>query len=278
MHERLSRLAAKLLSRSRYERWFEPAFHELHQDFLKRGGTKIGFAVRILAALFSCWLLAAREKTKRGRTAGPGAALARELRFATRLLGKQPGFSFAVIAILALGIGANTAIFSFVHGVLLKPLPYDEPGRLVYLWSRHFEQGREGEGASLPDFLDWREGSEAFESLSAYGPMSFNLRRESGVERIPALFVTADVLRTLRVEPALGRTFLPEETVPGNDRVVLMSDGVWRSHFGGDAAIVGETIRLDGDPYTVVGILPRGFSFPTSQVGFWTPPFIRTGR
>ena len=107
MHEKLSRLAAKLLSRSRYERWFEPAFHELHQDFLKRGGTKIVFAVRILAALVSCWLLAAREKTKRARTAGLGAALVREIRFASRLLGKQPGFSATVIAILALGIGAN---------------------------------------------------------------------------------------------------------------------------------------------------------------------------
>ena len=131
----------------------------------------------------------------------------------------------------------HNGYYSFVHGALLKPLPYDEPGRRVYLCSRHFEQGREREGASLPDFFDWREGSDAFESLSAYGPMSFNLQRESGVERIPELFATADVLRTLRVAPALGRTFLPEETVPGNDRVVLMSDGVgtplsWAKRYG----------------------------------------------
>ena len=191
-----------------------------------------------------------------------------DLRYALRTLGRSPGFAFAAIATLALGIGANTAIFSVVYAVLLKPLPYARPAELVAI-SSYIPEMRE-RFPSLPvratDFVEFRRDSTKLSQVGGHRPRRFQHDRQPGEpERIFGARVSANLFSLLGVMPELGRAFLPEEDHPGRDHVVILSHDLWMRRFGGDPATVGRTLLLDGDKYEVVGIMPAGFLFPTGK-------------
>ncbi|MBA2243336.1 MAG: ABC transporter permease, partial [Gemmatimonadetes bacterium] len=195
--------------------------------------------------------------------------LLQDLRFAFRTLRKNPAFTAVAVLTLALGIGATTAIFSVVNGVLLRPLPYAEPDRLVMLWGVYPEFGQTS--TSLPDFRDWREQSASFRELAALTNFNSNLAVQGGEPtQVRRANTTANFFRTLGVSPAAGRFFLPEEEQEGAEPVVVLSHGLWQRQFGGREGIIGETITLHGNPFTVVGIAPSGFRF-LEETELWTP-------
>jgi putative ABC transport system permease protein len=181
-----------------------------------------------------------------------------DLKFAFRQLLKNPGLTAVAVLTLALGIGANTAIFSVINGVLLKPLPYEEPGQLVQIWEDSSGQGTGRSRVAGGVYSDWIEHSRMFEALSAIaGGGDMNLTGAGEPEPISGEQVSVSFLEILRVRPLMGRNFLGEEAQPGRDNnVVILAHGLWQRRFGGDPGIVGRTIHLDGVPYTVVGVLP----------------------
>ena len=185
-----------------------------------------------------------------------------DLRYAARALRKSPGFTAIAALTLALGVGATTAIFSVVNAVMLRPLPFTEPDRLVRIWESNVERGWPTFAVSHPNFLDWRSQSRAFESLAATTNAGFTWTSNGEAEVVPGLSVTATFLPTLKISPVLGRNFLDEEDRPGgNTRVVLLGDGFWRRAFGADSAVVGRTITLNSQPYTIIGVLPPSFGW-----------------
>jgi putative ABC transport system permease protein len=183
--------------------------------------------------------------------------LARDVRYALRLLRRTPGFAAAAVLTLALGIGANTAIFSVVSAVLLRPLPYADPGRLVMVG----ERAPSGSASSVgfATFVDWRQRNHGFEDLALIRSWSPTLADGGAPERIPAVRVSSNYFRLLGVRPALGRDFLPEEDTADRWRVVLLSDGLWRRRFAADPAVVGRTITMNDRAFTIVGVLPASF-------------------
>ena len=186
--------------------------------------------------------------------------LLQDLRYATRALRKSPGFTLIAALTLALGVGANTAIFSVVNAVMLRPLPFAEPDRLVRIWETNLERNRPTFAVSHPNFLDWRAQAGSFETMAAINNAGFTWSVNGQAEIVLGLQVTATFLPTLKVTPALGRNFLEEEDRPGgNTRVVLVSDGLWRRAFGADPSVVGRTVTLNSQPYTIIGVLPPSF-------------------
>jgi putative ABC transport system permease protein len=204
-------------------------------------------------------------------------SLLQDMRYGFRMLLKRPGFTVIAVLALALGIGANTAIFSVVNAVLLKPLPFREPERLVAVWETNAQlesEMRNRNEVALANFLDWRAQNQVFEQLAALSYASVNLTGVSEPERIQSAVVTTNLFQALGVQPATGRSFLPEEESPASPRVALLSHGLWQRRFGADPQIVGRTLTLNGNQATVVGIMPPGFQlqFPTSmQVDMWLP-------
>jgi len=193
----------------------------------------------------------------------------RDLRYAVRALARQPGFTLAVSLTLALGIGANTAIFSVVNGVLLRALPYPNDRQLMTVWTRFAAGGHET--ASMPDFTDWKAQNSSFAAMSAFANSNDNLAAPGGdPERVPSARVIADYFATLGVSPAAGRWFLPDEFVFGSHRVVVLSHGLWERRFGANPAIVGQTITLNARPYTVVGVAPASMRLP-ARAHLWAP-------
>jgi putative ABC transport system permease protein len=193
-----------------------------------------------------------------------------DLRFGARMLFKHPGFTLIAVLTLALGIGANTAIFSVVNGVLLRPLPFHESERLTTFWlAPPSEPVRDMEWTEgLFAFL--RERNRSFESLAAYDDTGFNLTGSGHTERLEGATVTHDFFRALRQEPLLGRTFLPQEVTPGNNHVIILSHNLWQRRFGGDAGVLGQTLKLNNVPTVVVGVMPPEFDFPDAAE-FWVP-------
>jgi putative ABC transport system permease protein len=182
-----------------------------------------------------------------------------DMKYALRGLLKTPGFTLVAVLTLALGIGANTAIFSVVYTVLLRPLPFAQPESLVRLWETRVERGWDRASLSRPNFRDYREQNRTFEDLGAFSGMSMNLTGAGLPERVSGARVSAGFFRLLRVEPTLGRTFLRGQDEPGaENRQVLLSNEYWRTRFAADSGIVGQSLTLDGNGYTVVGVLPPG--------------------
>src|SRR4029434_5594637 len=178
-----------------------------------------------------------------------------DLRYAARMLLKNPGITFVVVVALALGIGANTAIFSVVNSVLLRPLPYKEPERLLMVWENH--QGRGGperEWLSPSDFEDWRAQNTVFSHLSALNDWGPTRTGRDEPEPLIGASVSHDMFSLLGQEPSLGRSFLTEEDQPGAPKVVVLSNELWQRRFGSDAEIIGKSISLNEDSYTVVGV------------------------
>jgi len=202
------------------------------------------------------------------------ADLWQDLRYGLRMLAKIPGFTAVAMLTLALGIGANTAIFSMVNAVLLRPLPYSEPDRLVRVVSVRLRDGAD-DNVSYPDFVDWRARNHVFEGLAVFRTGGFTLTGMGTALRLNGAVVSAELFKLLRVAPSLGRPFLPEEDKPGavsGTDAVILSHGLWQSQFGTDPSVLGRTIKLNGKSFTVVGVSPPGFQFPiqTDVPDLWT--------
>ena len=196
------------------------------------------------------------------RGGGMLETLWQDLSFGARMLLKKPGFTAVAVLALALGIGANTAIFSVVKAVLLNPLPYRNPDQLVWIWESNPSNDIPQEPASLPNYDDWRNQARSFSGMAAFAQTALTLTSKGEPERISGTAVTANFFSVLSVEPALGRSFLPEENSPGKNRVVILSNSLWQRRFGGNSNVVGQTLTLNGNPYTVIGIAPAGFKNP----------------
>jgi putative ABC transport system permease protein len=193
-----------------------------------------------------------------------------DIRIALRSLQRRPGFAAAAVATLALGIGANTAIFGVVNAVLLQPLPFAEPDRLVVLTELNTREGRPDD-VSASNFLDFRR-SNSFSGLAAWRQWSFALTGNGEPRDLPAVRASANTFDVLGVAPAMGRGFRPEEDETGRDQVVILSDGFWRASLGGDPSVLGRTLTLDGKPFAVIGVMPAGFRFPDdASVALWVP-------
>ena len=182
-----------------------------------------------------------------------------DLRFAARSLGKNPGFAAVTIATLALGIGANTAIFTVVHAVLIERLPFQEPSRLVAVWEENAQRpGRKNVVAPF-NYRRWQERETPFASMAGFYDSRVNLTGDGRPEQLVAQFVMPSFFSTLGTAPMLGRAFAADEGPDGNDQVVILSHGLWQRRFGGDPAVVGRTIQVDRRPVTIVGVMPPRF-------------------
>src|SRR5262249_48066255 len=192
-------------------------------------------------------------------------SLWQDLRYGVRMLRKNPGFTLIAVLTLALGIGANTAIFSVVEGVLLRPLPWKEPDRLVMLWEAKAHAGADRELVTGSDYRLWKEQPQLIEQIALWpawpGAQNFKLVSDDGVEAATGAFVSSSLFPLLGVKPALGRAFLPEEDNYEGNRVVVLGYQLWQQRFGGDPSVIGRSVKIDSfraNDYQVVGVTPPG--------------------
>lgn len=200
--------------------------------------------------------------------------LSQDARYAWRVLRKSPGYTAVAVLVLALGIGANTAIFSVVHAVLLRPLPYPHPERLVRLWESKPASGTHRNVVNPVNFLDWQARTRSFEQMAALHGWTSNITGEGDPLAVDGMRVTPDFFSVLGISPLMGRGFIPEEGIPGRDNTVILSYAFWKSHYGGDPHILGRKIMLNGGPVSVVGVMPRDFSYPGWKADLWVPMAI----
>jgi putative ABC transport system permease protein len=205
-------------------------------------------------------------------------ALVSDVRFAGRLLVKQPGVTIVALLTLAIGIGGNTAIFSAVDALLLRPLPYPEPDRLVKVWEKRPAEGVLDNVVAPADFIDWARMNTVFEEMAAYTAITADLTGVGEPVRVAAAGVSPPFFDVLRVRPALGRSFRGEEATPGRHRVVMLGHSMWQGRFGSDPAAVGRTIALNGVPHEIVGVLPADFEFPDATIELWAPMPLTGGN
>jgi hypothetical protein len=193
-----------------------------------------------------------------------------DIRYGLRNLWQRPGFTAVAVLTLALGIGANTTLFSFVNGIMLRPLPYKDPGQLVVLDENSLKQGIKSFGVSYPNFVDWRTQNHVFEDIAAFQESTYSLVGFGEPEQVPGARISQGLFEVLGIAPKLGRTITAEEDRPETNNVVLISDSLWQRRFGSAGSIIGQTLMVDGRARTVVGVMPPGFKFPeTAEV--WVP-------
>ena len=198
--------------------------------------------------------------------------LARDLRYAFRMLGRSPGFTAIAVLTLALGIGANSAIFSLVNAVLLRPLPFPEPDRLVLVWEETNILNLHDSWASMGNAMDWKARNHVFQDAAIIDHWPrYRLTLEDRPELVQGAIVTSGLTRTLGVQPILGRSFSEEDDRPGAAKSAIIGHALWQQRFGGDPGIVGRKITLDNQPYTVIGVMPAGLRFPDPETAIWTP-------
>ncbi len=197
--------------------------------------------------------------------------LAQDLTYGLRALRRSPGFSVVAILTIALGIGATTAIFSVISGVVLRPLPYVEPDRIVMVWMDNTRQGIEKDIHSYPNFNDYRSQNTVLSDMAGFGNASLTLTGGDEPQRIRGASAEASLFRVLRATPAIGRVFTSEEEETGNDGVIVLSHGLWERAFGGDRGVVGTTAQVNGRPRTVIGVMPPDFAFPAKDTEAWVP-------
>jgi putative ABC transport system permease protein len=202
--------------------------------------------------------------------AGVLSAVVKDVGYSIRMLKARPGFTAVAILTLALGIGANTAIFSVVHSLLLEPLPFPQPERLVMLWEADADDQSQTNIVAAPNYLDWQRGVKAFESTGIWEYLNFNFSGDGQAERVPGLRMSASTFTMLGVAPEIGRTFTPEEDQPGHD-VAVISHALWQRRFGGRPDIIGRTARINARPFEIIGVMPETFRFPNNTMGVWTP-------
>jgi len=213
-----------------------------------------------------------RERCRERRGIPGLEGLLQDVRYALRVLRRNPGFTLLAVLTLALGIGANTAIFSLVNAVLLRPLPYAGADRIVQVWHTPPESfpGMTRFMVSPANYLDWRAQNHVFEFIAAYDSASLNWAGGDRPEAVTAGVVAPEFFAVLGARPLLGRAFTPDEETPGNDKVAVLGHRLWRSRLGSEADVVGRKIRLSGESYTIVGVMPAGFNFP-QWADLWTP-------
>lgn len=193
-----------------------------------------------------------------------------DIRYALRTLATRPGFTAAALLTLALGIGANTAIFSVINGFYLKPLPYPEGHRLVDVHN-HYPGVIDQAGTSIPDYLDRKERAPALEDLAIYTFGSYNLAADGQPDRVVGLRASPSLFSTLRVQPMLGRAFTDEDAVIGREKVVVLTHGTWQRQFAADPQVIGREVRFNGEPWTIIGVMPEGFAFPNRNIAMLMP-------
>jgi putative ABC transport system permease protein len=198
-------------------------------------------------------------------------ALTHDLKYGVRMLVRQPGVSIIAVVTLALGIGANTAMFSAVDAVLLRPLPYEDPDQLVMAWETRQAEGVLDNMVAPADFVDWARLNTVFDSMAAFAPSSLDLTGVGDPVRLPAGLVSPTFFSVFRIRPVLGRTFTADEGIEGRHRVVLLTHGLWERRFGADSAIVGRRLLFNGVPHEVIGVLPASFEFPDPTIEVWAP-------
>ena len=278
------RVAVSLLKRRLSCEWRDYVLGDLEEEFRAR------YAASPLGAHRWFWWQTircvcappqARRNAQRIASSTPGDSMIRTLiadvRYALRVLSRTPSFAIAVVAVLALGIGANSAIFSIVNAVLLRPLPFEEADRVVRLF--HVPPQDAFPGISLfpvspANFYDWKRDARLYESMAIYRFGQFVLTGEGDARTLLAGTVGADFFDVVRTRPALGRVFLEEEDRPGRSHVVILSNGFWKSQFGGAADVINRTLTLDGERYTIVGVMPADFSIPAWGIlsrDIWVP-------
>src|SRR2546422_954621 len=199
--------------------------------------------------------------------------LRQDITYGIRMLIKSPGFTAVAVLALTLGIGANTAIFSVVNAVLLRPLPYSDPGRVMQLWEASVKKGRGEIPASYPNFADWRDQNHVFEQVVAYSDWTFNLTGSGEPERIRSAIVSPAFFSVFGIKPIRGRVFLSGEDERGKDLVAVISESLWQRRFGSDPSIVGRSLNLDDKSFTVVGVIARGVQAPllSDEIELWAP-------
>jgi predicted permease len=212
-----------------------------------------------------------REQCREERGASFGEAFVKDIRFGARMLRKNPGFTTVALLTLALGIGANTAIFSFVNAILLRPLPYNDPSRLVMVFEAFVANGSSKDAVGAPILGEWRKQATVFEGLAARAWNSFILTGFDQPENIPGARLSANIFSLLGVQPLFGRAFAPEEETFGKDHVVLLSYELWQRRFSGDPKIVGQSITLNAEPHLIIGVMPPRTFFPDRNSQLWTP-------
>src|SRR5688572_9311913 len=201
-----------------------------------------------------------------------------DVRQSFRMLRRSPALTAAATLTLALGIGANTGVFSVVDAVIVRPLPYPDPDRLLVLYQQH-QRADVGRTRAAPlDFLDWRARSRSFASMAAHVGTGFTLTGGGDPELVIGQLVSAELFDVLGVRPRLGRAFRPEEATAGRDRVMLLGHALWQRRFGGDRSVVGRTVTANGQPYTVVGVMPPGFEYPEKRYQLWVPLPLHEGN
>ena len=197
--------------------------------------------------------------------------LLQDIRYGVRILLKNRSFTAVAVVALALGIGANCAIFSVVNSVVLRPLPYKDSDRLVTIWSSLLQPGLEKIVVSAPELADFREQSASFDEIAAYDFQGVNVTGGDQPERIRAGLVSPNLLQMLGINPVLGRTFAPEEDQPGRDHVAVLSYALWQRRFGGDANVIGRSLPVDGKSHEIIGVMPAAFSFPDPETEVYLP-------
>ena len=291
VRERLSLPNVRPERESRIARELGAQLEDFYQDALARGASETEAEAHARAQILD-WELMARElsladrkeerprlerwsenREERLRDARKGGHLLADIlsdtRYAIRELLKNPGFTVVAVLTLALGIGATSAVFSVIEGVLLRPLPYLEPDRVVRVYETVPQHGRFS--VAPANFLDWERQSASFESLAAFSAASVTLTDRDEAERVQTAEVSHQIFAVLGISPVLGRAFRSDEDTPGKNSVVIMSHGAWQRRSGGDPSILGRTLTLDGAPATVVGVMPPDFYFPTRATEYWTP-------
>jgi predicted permease len=230
------------------------------QEATRRAHVRLGSATRI------------REDVWKWNSLRPLEGMVRDLAYAARTLSRTPGFAAMAILVMALGIGANTALFSVVHSVLLKPLPFADPSHLVMLYERSIDNNYPFNVIAPGVYAEWQKGAQSFERMSIFGSSSYNLSGDSGQlpERIESARVSAEFFPTLGVEPAYGRVFDSSDDRPQAEATVVLSWGLWKRRFGGVTSLLGSNILLGGKAYTVIGIMPAWFAYPDAQTQVWT--------
>jgi predicted permease len=208
-----------------------------------------------------------------GKRKGIGDMFVQDVRYAARSLAKRPGLTLVAALTLALGIGANTAIFSLVNGVLLRALPYVDADRLVFPTATLISRGGVPLVVAYPEYLEWKEHEEVFEDLAAIEGRSFDLTGEGEPERLVGNSVSEEFFRLYRAQPLMGRTFTPEDYVPGNQQVIIISTGLWQRRFGSDPAIIGAEVRINDRPYEIIGVLDEAAVWPRGAE-LWAPLYF----
>jgi predicted permease len=257
--------------RRRHEAELVSLTSEMLADARVRG--RLAYGAAVVAAVWDVVKRAAVERRREGTTQERRTRdwmLGADLRFAMRSLRRHPYVSVLVVGMLALGIAVNTAVFSVVNGLFLKPLPFPEAGQLVYINETAPRWNLEYTGINYPDFHTWRENVEAFRAIAIFEVREYSVSDGSDAVRLRGLEVTHDFDEVLGIAPVLGRTFLPAEDAPGGERVVMLGHGLWRTRFGADRQVLGRTLHVDGYPHTIVGVLPRSAAFP-GGVELWLP-------